>query len=155
MYLKWDEGPEGVGQAFLELVQRQYVPVTPVEMPVISITTRSGTEEQPTLFRGAKASFHPWPRTWLRDSLPRIASLVWTVLRQSSVSCYRLTVQPCLSRQVQDPPYQRTAYSASKTGTLKPCAVKALHSSKGCTDENMPWETLVSATPVSPTPERY
>lgn len=35
-YLERNEGPEGIGQAFLELVQRQHVPLAPVEMPVTS-----------------------------------------------------------------------------------------------------------------------
>lgn len=42
MYLQWDEGPEGVRQPFLELVQGQHVPVAPVEVPATSAknTTR-------------------------------------------------------------------------------------------------------------------
>lgn len=33
VYLQWDERPESVREAFLELVQGQDVPVAPVEMP--------------------------------------------------------------------------------------------------------------------------
>lgn len=45
-YLQWDESPEGVGQAFLKLVQSQHVPVAPVEMPVVSAWRRQKVQTE-------------------------------------------------------------------------------------------------------------